>query len=226
MQAVLNVWNYALTCIVLYMILGVAWYFLDRTYGIHVYRWLYDICHKEPIPPEVVRGFMYNQKTHRKATIAFLISTAQSIYMIWGHDINLLAEIILWLVEVPAMLIGLALGNPFYRLFQRREEVFEVIDTATERAEHIDLNAVKKEAEEKGEELVAVSKGLLTSAPSRLLSFWKKYVFSVHREETPVVVSKPEIPAETLKATLAPAEIKIESSAQEIIANFTKRGRL
>ena len=103
--------------------------------------------------------------------------------------------------------------------------MFDAIDTATEKAEHIDFDEVRKEAEQKGEELVVASRGFLQSAPALLGSFWKKHVFSVHRVET--LVSKPGSLSNTPEPVGSLPDMKEKSSeptSKEIIDSFTKRG--
>ena len=163
---------YATECLVLYVVLGVAWYFLDSTYGVKIYRWLHDISHKKPMPTEVVRGFIYGQPTKRQASVAFIISTVQSIYMVWGQNVNLLVELILWLLEVPAMLIGVSLGVPIYKLFQKRDKVFATVDKAKEQAEHLDLEEVRKRTEGLSQQAV----GGLTIAIGSFGSFCKRAI--------------------------------------------------
>jgi hypothetical protein len=127
-MGITGVWGYAMSALSAYVALGVAWYLLDRAYGVYVYRWLYDFFHTEPMPAAVTRGVMFNQPTNRKVTVAFVISTIQSAYMIWTTEVNFLVELIMWLLEVPALLIGFALGAWVQRFLVKRSIIFDRLD--------------------------------------------------------------------------------------------------
>ena len=232
MQSILGVWQYALQCLVVYAILGIGWYFIDRVYGIRLYRWCYDVCHKEPMPKDVVRGLLYNQSNARKTKIAFLVSTAQSIYMLYHYDVNLLTEIILWLLEVPAMLLGFWLGYPFYLLFQERDTVYRVLDEVEAKASTLDPKVARKEILEKSEEALVAGRGFVRSKARSLLDFlvrfWRTNIFSVARNETrkepPVVEASAQEVLVSTKDNL-PASPEPKETPDEIIWKFTQGKR-
>ena len=215
---ILNYGGYAAQCLVLYVILGIAWYFFDSIYGVKLYRWFYNLSHKEPMPAEVVRGFMYGQSTKKQARVAFLISTGQSIYMIWGQDVNLLVELILWLLEIPAMLIGVWLGGPIFGAYKKRDNLFETVDRVKERAEDLDLEDIRKQTENLGHRFTDSASGILSRVGTRI----RDTVFGLNRRQSENSkkegVSTQE-PAEPLSAP--PKESR---NPLDILNQYTKRG--
>ncbi len=119
---------YIAQCLVAYVIVGIAVYFLDRKAIVPTWRWLYDLAHTHPLPPSRFKGLLYGQKTQWRVTTAFIISTTQSIYMVWYGKVDPLVELPMWLLEVPAMLLGFTLGYPLHQLYLRRTKVYDTID--------------------------------------------------------------------------------------------------
>src|ERR1700683_3875419 len=72
---IITAWNYAWSVLTACFVLGVAIFLLDRKFGIKIYRFLYDFFHKDPMPSDVDRGFLYNQSTNRGVTGAVFLST-------------------------------------------------------------------------------------------------------------------------------------------------------
>ncbi len=146
-MGIISVWGYAWSCLSAYMALGIAWYLLDRSYGHYLYRWLYDLFHNEPMPLDQKRGVMFNQPTNRKVTVAFVISTMQSLYMLWHTEVNLLVELIMWLLEVPAMLVGFAMGSWVHRFLVKRSILFDRLDEFGEKVASTDATELRKAVE-------------------------------------------------------------------------------
>lgn len=199
---ILSVWSYAWTCLSLYATLGIAWYLLDRHYGVHLYRWAYNMFHANPMPLTEVRGIMYNQSTNRKVSVALVISTVQSLYMIWGTNVNLMVEIILWLLEVPAMLIGFTVGAWVYAFLLRRSRVFDTMDQIGERMGDMRASDIAKEAK-------GASAGLLL----KLASFVDR-----------VKGKRPQPIAETQAAPPEPTTPEIQKiDAKQSLDSYTRR---
>lgn len=130
-----SVWNYVITCISLYLVWGICWYGLDRKWGVWVYRKWYNMTHKDPLPADVKKGFIYNQNTKQRVLWAWVFSTVQSIITLYEGDVSLLTEFLMWNVEVPVTLIAFMIAPYFYRFWQKRDRVFETID----KLEHGDI---------------------------------------------------------------------------------------
>ena len=124
-----NMTSYLVFWIVMFVILGAFWYVVDRRFGQGVYRFWYRLTHENPLPNDVRRGFVYNRKTRHKAFMAAVLSTAQSVVTVMNiEQVNLLVELILWIVEVPVTLLGFGIGPWVYKLWNRKDEVFDAID--------------------------------------------------------------------------------------------------
>ncbi len=214
MPQVMNVGYYAASCLSLYLLFGIAWYFLDRLYGTKMYRWFYNVFHDEPMPENIERGFMYNQGMKRKTAVAFYISTAQSLYMVIGVDVNIPVEIIMWLLEVPAMLIGFGIGTFVFKVFLKRDKIFTVLDAAGEKAGEINVSHLRQEAEGVGKSVLSV----IGSVPSGIRRFWREYVVNV---DAPVQTMPPVVRE---SVPVARKEEPPEPSPSEILNRFTRRG--
>lgn len=144
----LSVPHYVILWCILFIILGTVWYILDRRFGVHLYRWWYDLTHEEPLPEAEIRGFVYNRSTKARVSAALLVSTVQSLLVLVSSQVNLLVELIMWVFEVPVTFIGFYLGPWAYRLWRRRDDFFEAVDRVEQKVEtgQIDLAAVAKSA--------------------------------------------------------------------------------
>jgi hypothetical protein len=121
--------SYIAFWMILFVLLGAFWYVIDRRYGVHWYRRWYRLTRPEPLPEGIVAGFVYNRRTRHKALMATVLSTLQTaLALLQGENLNLLVELVLWLVEVPMTLLGFALGPWAYRLWQRKDVVFDKLD--------------------------------------------------------------------------------------------------
>lgn len=136
-MAILNVWNYAMSVLSAFLALGVGCYLLDRKYGISVYRWWYNLTRSQPMPESISLGFLYGQSTNRKVTVATVLASAFSVYLLWQHKfdlltINFLVELIVWVAEIPSMMLGFYLGSFIWQLLLHRSEYFDKLDTLSE----------------------------------------------------------------------------------------------
>lgn len=124
-----NLTSYIIFWMVLFVLLGTFWYIVDRRYGVKWYRFWYKLTNKDPLPDDVEVGFIFNRKSRHKAIMAGMLSTIQTVAALATIDqINLLVELILWIVEVPMTMIGFMLGPWTYKLWRGRDEVFEALD--------------------------------------------------------------------------------------------------
>ena len=110
---------------------GIVWYVLDRAYFVKPHRFVYNLFHREPLPAEVEKGLIYHQSAGRKFLWALVISTVQSIAVLWyvgfAH-FNPLVEFILWLFEIPAMVLGMIVGPIIYGWWINRKKMYTTID--------------------------------------------------------------------------------------------------
>ena len=127
---IITAWNYAWSVLTACFVLGIAIYLLDRKFGVKIYRFGYDLFHKNPMPGEVERGFLYNQSTNRGVTVAVFLSTVYSLYMVWelGFSMNFIAELIVWLLMPLALVGGFWVGRWVYKLLLRRSVYLDNLD--------------------------------------------------------------------------------------------------
>lgn len=109
-----NIIGTALSVSVGFFILGVVWAAVDKRWGGSVRRWWHGMTNKDPLPDSDTRGFIVGRKFTRKWTVALVISTVQSFYVLFvsPESLNLLIELILWALEVGVMVIGFYMLKP------------------------------------------------------------------------------------------------------------------
>ena len=114
--------------IILGILIGIAFYSLDRRFGVGSYKWWYDMTHEHPLATAEQRGFVYNKPTRVKAFAALVLSSVVSVVSVYTAASNPLAELVLWVVTIPAIVIGLLIGPHFYKIWQKRDKVFDTVD--------------------------------------------------------------------------------------------------
>ena len=161
----LTAWNYAWSVLTACMVLGIAIYLLDRKFGAMIYRFVYDFFHKEPMPREVVRGFLYNQSTNRGITVAFVVSSVYSAYMFWqlGLGMDVLAELIIYVLMNPMLVIGFKAGYWVHKFLLRRNTYFDNLDEIGRKIETIDVGEVTEQVKKKGAPFFSFFKTMLPS---------------------------------------------------------------
>jgi hypothetical protein len=140
---------------IIFTIGGAVWYNYDRRYGASLYRWWYNLTHKDKLPEDVSRGFIYKQSMKTKTTVATVVSSIQSLLLILSTEVNLLEELFMWVFEVPITLFGFYLGPIAYSFWKAKDKWFETID----RVESGDVNIA-----EEAEQLVGHTKEVLVHA--------------------------------------------------------------
>lgn len=124
----LTVYQYVIFWSILFVSFGAVWYNFDRRFGIKWYRSWYNMTRKEKLTTEKQIGFIYNRSTHSKAAMAALVASAQSVMVVMYMDVNLLASLIMWVVEIPLMMLGFYLGPFVYAMWRKKETLFTTMD--------------------------------------------------------------------------------------------------
>lgn len=122
-----TVGQYIMLWTIFFFMFGTIWYNLDRRFGVNIYRWWYNLTHKNALPEDKDVGFIYNRSIKARVTFAFVVSTLQSI-LAWKIQVDPLAEVFMWIAEVPIMLVGFYCGPVTYSLWQKKEAFYETID--------------------------------------------------------------------------------------------------
>jgi len=163
---IITAWNYAWSVLTACFVLGIAIYLLDRKFGVRLYRFGYDFFHKNPMPGDVERGFLYNQSTNRGVTVAVFLSTVYSLYMVWelGFSMNFIAELIVWLLMPPALVGGFWTGRWVYKLLLRRSVYLDNLDEFGQQVEKIRVADVANSVRKKGASFLSQFKPV-TSTP-------------------------------------------------------------
>ena len=121
--------SYIIFWMVLFVILGAFWYIIDRRFGVRWYRLWHKLTNKAPLPDDVEVGFIFNRKSRHKALMATGLSTLQTVAALYSiESINLLVELILWIVEVPMTMLGFLIGPWAFKLWKGRADMFEALD--------------------------------------------------------------------------------------------------
>ena len=121
--------SYITFWMVLFVLLGAFWYIIDRRFGVKWYRFWYNLTNKVPLADDVEVGFIFNRKSRHKVLMATGLSTIQTVAALYSiESINLLVELILWIVEVPMTMFGFLIGPWAYKLWKGRGDVFDALD--------------------------------------------------------------------------------------------------
>ena len=124
-----NYTSYIIFWMVMFVILGAFWYVLDRRHGVKWYRFWFRMTHKDPLPDDVVVGFIYNRRSRHKVVMATILSTLQTFIALFSVDtLNLLVELILWIVEIPMTMVGFAIGPLVFKIWRRKDEMLDAVD--------------------------------------------------------------------------------------------------
>ena len=211
MLSTTSIWTYAWSALTLFFIVGIACYLLDRKVGVHVYQWQYDLRHSEAkrVPTDKEYGFLYNQSTNRQVTVAYFLATCMSLYMgIWElkWSVNLLAEIVIWLLEAPALLIGFKLGKFVYRAMLKRTVYFDKADKLSEQLSELDVGGIAKKAGDIGgsfvDDMFAKGRSIFKGPPRAF------------RMDSAQATSPPKV---------EPTPPEPEEDPREVIKRFTRR---
>ena len=128
---------YSITWLLAYVVGGIIWYIVDRQYLTGFFRRVYNLTHEVPLADAEVRGIIHGQKAARLFVWAALISTVQSVglFFFTGFHSNPFVELVLWFLEIPAMVIGFYCGQLLFPLWQQRAKVYNTLDKLEERVQ-------------------------------------------------------------------------------------------
>ena len=124
-----NYTSYIIFWMVVFVMLGAFWYIVDRLHGVRWYRRWYKLTHRDPLPQNVVVGFVYNRRSRHKVVMAAVVSTVQTFVALTSlESLNLLVELILWIVEIPMVMVGFAIGPLVFKVWKRKDTMLDAID--------------------------------------------------------------------------------------------------
>ena len=115
--------------LLVFLVVGAIWYTLDRALGTRVYRWIYAMTHRDPLPAQEVKGFIHGQKAKMRFMVAVVLSIAQSALVLSSISIaNPFAELMSFFLQIPVVMLGFYLGPWIYRVWERKEDIFDKVD--------------------------------------------------------------------------------------------------
>jgi hypothetical protein len=120
--------TYILIWLFAFIIIGALWYVFDRVFGVIVYRWWYGMTHREPLPLNVTRGFIFNQPASVKFFWAMVICFIQSVFSVTSGEQRFPVQLLAFFLEVPMAMLGFYFGPTFFRLWREKDELLEQVD--------------------------------------------------------------------------------------------------
>ena len=140
--------SYIVFWMIIFILLGAFWYVADRRFGVKWYRIWHGLTREKPLPENVDVGFVYNRRSRHKLIMATFLSSVQTaVALISVESLNLLVELVLWIVEVPMTMIGFAIGPWAFKLWRNKNEMLDTLDDLEKSAsaflkdEHADSEA-------------------------------------------------------------------------------------
>ena len=107
---------------------GAVLYVVDSRVGVRAYRWWYGLTHRDPLPPDVHRGFVYNRQANARFTAATVVSLVQNGIAFELGFMNPFTAMLTILLEVPVLMGGFYLGPFVQRLWQKKDPLLAVVD--------------------------------------------------------------------------------------------------
>lgn len=120
--------SFFISWFLVFVLAGAVFYVADRLRGVRIYRWIYDMTHQHPLPKDIARGFIYNRKANARFALAVIISGLQSVIAVMDGISSTSNEILSLFIEVPCLMIGFYFGPAIYKIWERREAVFDSVD--------------------------------------------------------------------------------------------------
>jgi hypothetical protein len=120
--------SYVLSGLVVGVLEGAVLYILDSRVGVRAYRWWYGLTHRDPLPPGVRRGFVYDRKANARFTAATIVSLLQNGLAYELGFVDPLKAMLAVLVEVPVIMGGFYLGPFVERLWRKKDPLLAVVD--------------------------------------------------------------------------------------------------
>lgn len=98
-----------------FFILGIVLYYIDTKQGIKWYRGWHNLTHKDPMPDDVIKGFLVNNDIRSKLTIGLILVIAEiGISFFWGMA-SPLEDIFYGIGELVGVVAGFYLAPKMIR---------------------------------------------------------------------------------------------------------------
>ena len=97
---------------IIFFFVGAFWQIIDSILGVKVFRIWYNLTHKEPLMPEIRRGFITKRGSKANAFWAFIGSLVLCLLFVFQGDAGSLTKMMLWFLGIPVIMIGFYFGGP------------------------------------------------------------------------------------------------------------------
>ncbi len=210
-----DIWGFVFSTGAGWTLAGIVIYLLDLQWGVRVYPFLYDLFHKAPMPKEQRRGFFVGQPTRHKVARALIVAGVLGLLQgFYTPGASILGQIVVILLQAPALLLGFALGKVLSVLLPHRNKLFDSVDWLGKQASKENVERVVRGAGEAGSDIV----DSVLSVP--------KNIKDVLTPEPPAKAAAPEPPAPPAPEPAAEVEAAPapHPDSQSAINRFTRRG--
>jgi len=114
---------------IIFFFVGAFWQIIDSILGVKVFRIWYNLTHKEPLMPEIRRGFITKRGSKANAFWAFIGSLVLCLLFVFQGDAGSLTKMMLWFLGIPVIMIGFYFGGPgLKKMWKKRDIFFEKFD--------------------------------------------------------------------------------------------------
>ncbi len=151
--------GYLVSWMLAFLIIGSIWYVIDRLFGVKLYRWFYDMTHRDPLPDAQYVGFIYRRKAQARFFSALVIAVGQGAVISSNTHDGPLIELLTFIFQIPVLMLGFYLGPFVFRLWENKEDLFEQVD----KIESGEI-ALRDELKEVAEKAVHVVKDTLAAS--------------------------------------------------------------
>jgi hypothetical protein len=107
---------------------GALLYVIDARVGMRAYRWWYDLTHRDPLPPDVERGFILNRKANARFSVATVVALVQNWIALEMGWLDPFLAMLTVAIEVPVLMGGFYLGPGLRNLWRRKDPLLAVVD--------------------------------------------------------------------------------------------------
>lgn len=210
-----DIWGFVFSTAFGWVLAGIVIYLLDRQWGVRIYPFLYDLFHKAPMPKDQARGFFVGQPSRSKVARALILAGVLGLLQgFYTPGASVVGQIIVILVQAPALLVGFMLGKVLSVLLPHRNKVLDSVDWLGKQASKENVERVAREAGEVGGNIV----DSVLSVP--------KSIKDTLTPESPAKAAAPEPPAPPApvhEAAAEPAPAPPQEDARSAIDRFTRR---
>ncbi|MBR9860206.1 magnesium transporter [bacterium] len=122
--------------------IGFGFYYFDLKKGFSSYRKWYKLTHKDPLPAESNKGWVFNQPFSARLSMALVLSLVLAVILFFTGNLNLIMILVYAAVVLVGCLVAFYL-SPY--LFNKVPGHLEKISKAIEKVDEIEERLKKEE---------------------------------------------------------------------------------